>query len=144
MTTATAVRDPRAFVTPEVWDREVALLVRDHPFDTVTAARILGQAIAYLITAMETPADVEVLGVGQLVDHGVHALILDTAIYADFCARHNNGEFLHHSPAIERKRDGTVGRTADAIEAAGFEVDRPLWEADLADCSPCAPGTKHH
>jgi len=46
-------RDPRAFVDPQVWDREIKLLVRDNPFDTVMAERLFGQAIAYLITAME-------------------------------------------------------------------------------------------
>ncbi|MFC5185512.1 hypothetical protein [Actinomadura harenae] len=46
-------RDPRTFVDPDVWDREIALLVRDNPFDRVMAERIFGQGIAYLITAME-------------------------------------------------------------------------------------------
>ncbi|MGR6919680.1 hypothetical protein ACU635_36075 [[Actinomadura] parvosata] len=46
-------RDPRSFVDPDVWDRQIKLLVRDHPWDTVMAERCFGQAIAYLITAME-------------------------------------------------------------------------------------------
>ena len=137
-----ATRDPRAYVTPEVWDREIQLLVRDNPFDKVMAERIFGQAIAYLITAMENQG--VPLGVGQLVDHGVHALILDTKVYREFCAEHFDGKFLDHIPEIERKRDGTVERTARAIEANGFVVDWPLWAHDFAKCSPCAPGSNPH
>jgi hypothetical protein len=40
-------------VSPSARDRQIALLVRDNPFDTVMAERLLGQAIADLITAME-------------------------------------------------------------------------------------------
>lgn len=142
MTTAVATKNPKDYLSPEIWDREVTLLTRDNPFDRVMAERILGQAIAYLITAMNHPG--EPLGVGQLVDYGVHTLILDTKIYREFCHRYNNGRFLDHIPAIERKRDGTVERTAHVIEKEGFAVDWPLWEHDFAKCSPCAPGTDPH
>lgn len=135
-------RDPRAYVTPEVWDREIQLLVRDNPFDVVMAERIFGQAIAYLITAMAHRG--KPLGVGQLVDYGVHALILDTKVYREFCAAHYGGNFLDHIPEIERKCDGTVERTARVIEAEGFVVDWPLWQHDFAKCSPCAPGSNPH
>lgn len=135
-------KDPHSYVTPEIWDREIALLTRDNPFDVVMAERILGQAIAYLITAMAHRG--APLGVGRLVDHGVHALILDTKVYREFYAQHNDGRFLDHIPEIERKCDGTVERTARTIEAHGFAVDWPLWEHDFAKCSPCAPGTNPH
>jgi hypothetical protein len=44
MTTAlqTQTRDPRSFVDPSVWDRQITLLVRDHPFDRVMAERLFG------------------------------------------------------------------------------------------------------
>ncbi|MGW7518708.1 glycine-rich domain-containing protein [Streptomyces sp. NPDC054796] len=139
----TALRDPRQFLAPEVWDREIKLLVRDYPFDTVMAERLFGQAIAYLITAMEKWGEKLEIGCGQLVDTAVHALILDTRNYADFCQRHF-GRFLHHVPEIDRKADGTVMRTAGVIEANGFIVDWPLWEKDSLACTPCAHGTNCH
>jgi hypothetical protein len=140
---ATTTRDPRSFVTPELWDRQIALLVRDNPVDTVMAERLLGQAIAYLITAMEKWGQGLELGVGALVDLAVHTLILDTHNYAAFCQKHH-GEFLHHVPEIDRKADGTVERTARALEANGFAVDWPLWRADFSKCSPCYPGSNCH
>jgi len=114
----TAGRNPRDYVPAQVWDREIKLLVRDNPFDTVMAERLLGQGIAYLITAMEKYGQGLELGCGELVDTAV--------------------------PEIDRKYDGTVERTADIVAASGFPVDRPLWEHDFSKCSPCSPGTNCH
>lgn len=141
-------RDPRSFldaIDPSIWDREVKLLVRDYPFDTVMAERLLAQAVAYLITAMETElsADDPGIGCGYLIDIAVHTLILDTANYREFCHRWNNGQFLDHIPEIERKADGSVKRTAELIERHGFRIDWPLWEKDYLQCTPCHPGHKH-
>ncbi|WP_433326922.1 glycine-rich domain-containing protein [Spirillospora sp. CA-294931] len=136
-------RDPRSFVAPEVWERQIQLLVRDHPFDAVTAERMFGQAIAYLITAMETWGQNLEIGCGPLVDTAVHGFILDTRNYTAFCDRYFGG-FLHHVPAVEFKHDGTVRRTAEVVEDAGFAIDWPLWEADFAKCSPCHPGSNCH
>lgn len=145
MATATEVqvRDPREFVSPQVWDREIALLVRDNPFDRVMAERVFGQGIAYLITAMEMWGRGLEIGCGELVDTGVHAFILDTANYRAFCERYF-GRFLDHVPEIDRKADGTVMRTAAVIADNGFAVDWPLWEKDSAKCSPCHPGSNCH
>ncbi|WP_393916433.1 hypothetical protein [Halostreptopolyspora alba] len=44
--TPTATRDPRDFVAPEVWDRQIQLLTRDHPWDAVMAERCFDQAVA--------------------------------------------------------------------------------------------------
>ena len=61
-----------------LWDREVALLLRDHTMVRDMAERVLGNAVMYTIGCMEHP---EVhLGVGKLVDIGVHQLILDTPV----------------------------------------------------------------
>ncbi|MEV4502444.1 hypothetical protein [Streptomyces klenkii] len=144
MGTAVAVRDPKEILGEAVWDREVKLLVRDNLTDTVMAGRLLGQAVAYLITAMETMGQGLELGCGELVDTAVHALILDTENYAEFCNKYNHGKFLHHIPEIERKADGTVMRTAAVVEKHGFEVDWPLWERDASTCSPCTQGTSCH
>lgn len=141
---ATGWRDPRAFVKPEVWERQIALLVRDHPWDTVMAERVFDQAVAYLITAMEKWGQRLEIGCGPLVDRGVHAFILDTRNYREFCAEHFGGRFLEHIPEIEFKYDGSVEKTAIVIENNGFKIDRPLWEVDFAKCTPCAPGTNCH
>lgn len=143
-TLETTTRDPRQFVDPQVWDRQIALLVRDHPWDTVMAQRCFGQAIAYLITAMETWGQGLEIGCGPLVDMAVHAFILDTVHYRQFCATHFDGKFLEHVPEIEFKYDGSVTRTADLIQANGFTIDRPLWERDALQCTPCAPGSNCH
>jgi hypothetical protein len=118
-----------------LWEREIALLLRDAVEVRSLAERILDQAVAYLITAMENPtAD---LGVGKTVDIGVHQIILDTPVYSAFCDVYNGGVYKHHAPLIRRRRDGTVLRTAGVIREVGFAVDDELWAVDASDCSPC-------
>jgi hypothetical protein len=139
-----ATRNPRDYVSPEVWDREITLLMRDYPFDKVMAERMFGQAVAYLITAMEKYGRGLEIGCGKIVDIAVHVFILDTRNYREFCAEHFGGKFLEHIPEIEFKYDGSVERTAHVIAANGFPVDWPLWEADFSKCTPCAPGQSCH
>jgi hypothetical protein len=119
----------------DLWEREVRLLLRDSVAVRSLAERILGQAVAYLITAMENPG-VDI-GPGYTVDLGVHQIILDTPVYFAFCEAYNSGQYKHHAPLVERRRDGTVMRTAAIIEQHGFAVDAELWEVDAADCGPC-------
>lgn len=137
-------RDPRTFISRDQWTKLVGLLMRDYPFDIVMAERVLGQGIAYLITATETRGQRLGLGPGSIVDIGVHAMILDTVAYAEFCQKYNNGHFLHHVPDVAMKADGAVARTAEQLARHGFTVDRPLWEADSANCTPCRPGEDGH
>ncbi|MGK5529093.1 hypothetical protein [Streptomyces sp. URMC 129] len=119
----------------DIWDREIALLMRDNVMVRDMAERILGNAVAYLITAMEHP---EIhIGVGKIVDIGVHQIILDTPVYFAFCHLYNSGRYKHHAPLIERRRDGLVVRTADFIRANGFDADEELWGIDGTECSPC-------
>ncbi|MEW1639341.1 hypothetical protein AB0469_35465 [Streptomyces sp. NPDC093801] len=138
------IRDPKAYVKPEVWVKEIALLMRDYPFDILMAERVFGQAVAYLITAMEMKGRGLGMGPGELVDLGVHTFILDTVNYREFCASHMDGGFLDHVPEVERKGDGSVFKTAQIIEANGFPVDWPLWEKDAMACTPCRPGEDGH
>ncbi|MER6913076.1 hypothetical protein ABT354_15515 [Streptomyces sp. NPDC000594] len=119
----------------DLWDREVRLLLRDSVSVPSLAERVLGQGVAYLITAMESPG-VD-MGVGRTVDIGVHQLILDTPLYFAFCDAYNGGRYKHHAPLIERRRDGTVMRTAELLRRNGFMVDDELWAGDESDCSPC-------
>ncbi|MER0241308.1 hypothetical protein AAHZ94_04565 [Streptomyces sp. HSW2009] len=119
----------------DLWEREVRLLLRDSVAVRSLAERVLGQGIAYIVTAMENPG-VD-MGVGYTVDIGVHQLILDTPLYFALCDAYNDGRYKHHAPLIERRRDGVVARTAELIRASGFAVDDELWAADEPECSPC-------
>lgn len=119
----------------DLWEREVRLLLRDSVAVRSLAERVLGQAVAYLVTAMESPG-VDI-GPGCTVDIGIHQIILDTPVYFAFCEMYNGGAYKHHAPLVERRRDGTVMRTADVIREHGFEIDDELWEVDASDCGPC-------
>lgn len=119
-----------------LWDREVALLLRDNTMVRDMAERILGNAVMYMIASIEHP---EVhLGVGKLVDIGVHQIYLDTPVAFAFFKRYNSGKYKHHAPFIQRRRDGIVIRTAQFLRSIGFDADEELWEAiDGPECSPC-------
>ncbi|MFJ4872142.1 hypothetical protein [Streptomyces sp. NPDC088757] len=118
-----------------VWDREVALLLRDEVMVRDLAERILGNAVMYVVASMEHP---EVhLGVGKVVDIGVHQVILDTPVYFALCDLYNEGRYKHHAPFIQRRDDGTVTDTAAFLRPIGFAPDEELWARDGADCSPC-------
>ncbi|MFI5529676.1 hypothetical protein ACIA8O_14170 [Kitasatospora sp. NPDC051853] len=136
-------RSARELVPVALWDKQVALLMRDYPYDSVMATRVLGQAYAYLLTAMAHRGEQLGLAPSTLVDIGVHTIILDTVTYADLCRRHNGGRFLHHVPRVDFKHDGSVMTTARLIATDGWDVDLPLW-ADAANCSPCHPGSDSH
>jgi hypothetical protein len=137
------VRSVRDVVPAGLWDKQVGLLSRDYPYDSVMAARVLGQGYAYLLTAMAHRGEQLGLAPSTLVDIGVHTIILDTVAYAELCRRHNGGHFLHHVPEVEFKNDGSVLKTAHRIAADGWEVDMPLW-TDAAECGPCHPGNDSH
>ncbi|WP_327170158.1 hypothetical protein [Streptomyces sp. NBC_01336] len=106
-----APRDPCTFVPAEQWTKLTGLLMRDYPFDSVIAERVLGQAIAYLITAIEHRGQGLGLGPGRILDIGVHTMILDTVAYAEFCERYNGGAYLH--PRAAGRDEGRRVRVAD-------------------------------
>lgn len=99
----------------DLWEKQVGLLRRDCPYDSVMATRVLGQGYAYLLTAMSLRGQGLGLAPSKLVDIGAHTIILDTVAYAELCD----------------------------VARAGWEVDLPLWE-DAADCGPCHPGNDSH
>ncbi|MEU8623133.1 hypothetical protein [Streptomyces sp. NPDC048623] len=136
-------RSVRDIVPADLWDKQVGLLMRDYPYDSVMATRVLGQGYAYLLTAMAHRGQALGLAPSTLVDIGVHTIILDTVAYAELCDRHNAGHFLHHVPDVEMKNDGSVMKTAHLVAREGWEVDLPLWE-DAAQCGPCRPGNDSH
>ncbi len=136
-------RSGRDVVSAALWEKQLGLLMRDYPYDSVMAARVLGQGYAYLLSAMAHRGQSLGLEPSTLVDIGVHTIILDTVAYAELCEKHNSGHFLHHVPKVEFKDDGSVMKTARLIAADGWEVDLPLW-ADAAKCGPCHPGNDGH
>jgi hypothetical protein len=140
---ASPVRSAREVVPTTLWEKQVSLLVRDYPYDSIMAARVLGQGYAYLLTAMNHQGESLGLAPSKLVDLGVHTIILDTLTYAELCDRFNGGHFLHHVPKVEMKNDGSVMKTATVIAADGWDVDLPLW-TDAAECGPCHPGNDSH
>ncbi|MEN2424327.1 hypothetical protein AABB02_40275 [Streptomyces rimosus] len=136
-------RDVRTMVPAGLFAKQVGLLMRDYPYDSVMAARVLGQGYAYLLTAMAHRGERLGLAPSRLVDIGVHTIILDTVAYAELCQQYNGGHFLHHVPKVEMKNDGSVLRTAQLVAADGWDLDLPLWE-DAADCGPCHHGNDSH
>ena len=94
--------------------------MRDYPYDSVRAPRVLGQGYAYLLTAMRHRGEHLGLTPSTLVDVGVHTVILDTVTYLELCERFNGGHFLHRVPEVDAKDDGSVLRTADPIAANGW------------------------
>ncbi|MEU6735624.1 hypothetical protein ABZ929_20900 [Streptomyces physcomitrii] len=118
-----------------IWDREVALLLRDHTMVRAMAERVLANAVMYTLGSIENPG--VHLGVGKLVDIGVHQLILDTPVWWGICRLYNGVRYKHHAPFIRRRRDGLCLRTGDFLKSQGRPVDEELWALDGADCSPC-------
>ncbi|GAA0589287.1 hypothetical protein GCM10010174_00150 [Kutzneria viridogrisea] len=138
MTTAiVALRDPRTCVPPQVWDREVRLIMRDHGMDRALAERTFAQTVAYLVTSAENPTIP--MGPTPEVDKGVHSFVLDTPRYIDFCNRHA-GTYLHHVPHLPEERASqpkVLQQTIAAIRTAGFALDIELWGALETDCNQC-------
>ncbi|MFH8804262.1 hypothetical protein ACH4F6_32520 [Streptomyces sp. NPDC017936] len=137
------LRCARHVVPPDLWDKQVGLLIRDYPYDSVMAARGLGQGYAYPLAAMNHRGEGLGLAPSKLVDIGVHTIILDTVAYAEPCENFNGGQFLHHVPKVDMKNDGSVLKTAHTVAADGWEADLPLW-TDASTCGPCHPGNDAH
>ncbi len=125
----------RGLVSPELFDSLVHFVVTHNGQPTERAERIADQAVAFVATAATAT-------VGMVpsddVDFGVHALILHTKEYAEFCQEHA-GRFLHHNP-----RPGGGGRTLEAVtasahamKAARFMVIDELWTVNGENAAQC-------
>ncbi|MFD9859433.1 glycine-rich domain-containing protein [Streptomyces alboflavus] len=141
MSTAVKLRDPKTFVSADVWEREVKLIMRDPETSRGKAERLFGQTIAYFVTAGENPD--ALMGPSKEVDKGVHSFMLDTIPFHQFTYGHF-GRYIHHVPEIA-PGDGQGGRplvleqTIKAIQSAGFSVDGELWDMK-GDCNQCYAG----
>lgn len=102
MSTAVVIRDPKVYVTPEVWEREVALLLRNPESTRELAEAKFGQVIAYLVKCGENP---ELLaGPSDQVDEAWHSFMLDSIPSHHFTDRHFD-RYIHHVPELRDGRD---------------------------------------
>lgn len=125
----------RHLVSPELWDRLVNRLVKNHEdIDIALARRIMNDTLGYLQLSAIEPS----FYMAELVDHGWHTFLQYTREYAEFCDR-IAGRFLHHSPCDEPGVDysdtGTIGDTVAAMHAHGIAVDEELWFCGNAGCN---------
>ncbi len=148
MAKTTVIRAPESYVAPELWDRQIALLLRNPGNTRELAERKFGQCVAYLMAFGENP-DL-LLGPSPQVDEAWHSFMLDSIHYHHF-TQARFGRYIHHVPqvreqAVDGRDSGTggplvVGRTVRAIRRAGFEVDAGLWGMEnAAECNQCHAG----
>ncbi|RKN11064.1 glycine-rich domain-containing protein [Streptomyces radicis] len=134
MSTATVTRDARALLLPEDFEAVTATVLDNNPgLRRGVAERIIEQALAFVATAADAK---EAMAPSRVVDEGWHALILHTRLYEALCRR--LGRFVHHAPERPESTRDSYGpdwltRTADAIAAAGFQIDADLWRGPEDD-----------
>lgn len=123
----------RALVPDDLFERLTEFLAREDNLTEARAARIIDQALAFLMTLAGHEG--KPLSPSRAVDPGWHTFVLHTREYAEWC-QNTAGRFMHHNPLPgSGARDGiAVRRTVAAMEAAGFAVDRCLWGV-AADCN---------
>ncbi|WP_245614440.1 hypothetical protein [Actinokineospora inagensis] len=133
------LRRGRDLIDPDLFDRVAKRVAADHPEVAGFADRIVDQALAFVAAAAGQPR--EGLVPSPLVDLAWHQLVLRTKDYADLYDR--VGRFVHHVPDDDRAAtqdgstsSGAVARTIEAISAAGFAVDPPLWLRQ-GTCTSC-------
>ncbi|MGD6752800.1 glycine-rich domain-containing protein [Streptomyces sp. BH105] len=168
MSTAVKVRDPKTFVPQDVWARQVKLIMRDTEIGTDKAERIFGQTVAYFVTAGENPdllvgpsPEVD-KGVhsfmldtipyhqftyGHFGRYVHHVPELETDLCVQ-CTNDGGGDdkkrgdvacVSDDDKAEAEDRPMVLEQTVKAIEAAGFAVDRELWNMG-AECTQCHAG----
>ena len=139
MITAEKMTVPRELIAPGLFDKLTLCVMANDGHDQDTAARIVEQALAFLVVCARYPDGH--LSPSQTVDAGWHAFIIHTADYAEFCGR-VAGRFIHHRPAdpgAAPSEQHTVGVTIAAMRDAGLAVDPGLW-VPKAQCSQCYQG----
>ncbi|MFI8422338.1 glycine-rich domain-containing protein [Streptomyces sp. NPDC085479] len=133
--TANDLRTGRALVSSDLFDSIAEFTVIHFGYDREKAERATDQALAFLATV--GTATVKMVPSDD-VDGAVHAFILHTPDYREFCHKHA-GRFLEHNP-----RPGGGGRaleevqaTAHAIKANGFMVLDALWNVNGENAAQC-------
>ncbi|WP_064457001.1 glycine-rich domain-containing protein [Streptomyces hygroscopicus] len=128
-------RTGRSLVSEELFGSLVHFVATHNAQTLERAERIADQAVAFLATV--ATATVPMVPSDD-VDMGLHAFILHTKAYGEFCDQHA-GRFLHHNPA-----PGGGGRTLEAVtasahamKAAGFMVFDDLWTVNGENAAQC-------
>ncbi|WP_418956806.1 glycine-rich domain-containing protein [Streptomyces tritici] len=129
------LRTGRSLVEPELFDSIAEFTVTHFGYSQEKAERATDQALAFVATV--GTATVKMVPSDD-VDGALHAFILHTPDYREFCHKHA-GRFLEHNP-----RPGGGGRvleevqaTAHAMKAKGFMVMDDLWTVDGANAAQC-------
>lgn len=127
-------------VDPELFRWLVRRVGDDHPdIGADIAHRCADQALAFLAAAGQCHG--EPLVPCELVDYVWHAFMLHSTAYVRFCQQ-VAGHYIHHVPddapgsPVHPARSEARRRTLDAITAAGFRVDRELWQMS-GKCGSC-------
>ncbi|WP_406409685.1 hypothetical protein OG923_12795 [Streptomyces halstedii] len=134
---ANETKTGRSLVSEELFG-SITNFVMQHDGETLERAeRITDQTLAYVATV--ATATVTMMPSDD-VDKGLHAFILHTKAYAEFCDR-RAGRFLHHNPASAPVAGGRplerVRMTTHAMKAAGFMVFDDLWTVDGTNAAQC-------
>jgi hypothetical protein len=132
---ANDLRTGRSLVSEDLF-ASLANFVATHDGQPLERAeRIADQAVAFLATV--STATVPMVPSDD-VDMGLHAFILHTQAYAEFCQTHA-GRFLHHNPAPGGggRDPEMVKASAHAMKATGFMVLDDLWTVNGENAAQC-------
>lgn len=128
VTTTRVQLSHKHLITPELWSRLVARIVKDEGFDQSLAERIVDQALGFLQLCAADPDSR--YAPSPTVDIGWHTFILYTREYAEFCMG-LAGRFIHHSPMDEDSETypgNVISQTTAAMKVRGLAVDEVLWD----------------
>jgi hypothetical protein len=121
------IADVRTLLAPSQFADVTATVLGGNPgMDGATAAGIVSDALAFVVTAARNPK--ARIAPSRTVDEGWHALILHTALYAELCER--LGGFVHHYPERPdpaRQKSGVLDHTVTLMRATGHQPDMKLW-----------------
>ncbi|MFE4491464.1 hypothetical protein ACFRKD_03275 [Streptomyces niveus] len=131
-------------ITPEL-RADLVTMVREDSWPEMSddqGDRGVNQVAAFLAVAANTT---ERFTPSLRVDLFWHAFVLHTKHYAEFCDALGSG-FIHHVPDRDNGHSpaegrAAMGRTAETIRSAGFDVDQEFWPINgAADCSQSYAG----
>lgn len=130
----------RTLVSPEFFDRLSLRVASVNNLELAVAEEITDQAIAYLAMCAQKPAGAPATFMCKAVDPAWHAFLEYTREYDNFFT-HHGWDKVHHNPCdLPGVAYGDpkvmIPKTVDAIEAAGYLVNRDLWTGDLS-CDTC-------
>lgn len=131
----------QSLVSPRLWERLVARIVRDENIAREQAEQIMNSTIGFLILCANNPD--KKFSPTHLVDIGWHTFLMYTRDYAEFCQAHGN-QFIHHDPNDNPDRpmeSGGARETVAFMQRHGIPHDPEMWrETNRNNCSDCDGG----